>query len=152
MKKLLIFLLLAVTSLGFMVSSPEAIRKQEKEARAFQKKIKKDYDLLALRDFLLAQIGSKKIVDGIDLSNSKTTDKWILDGPFLSCGDWSFYLSDGSEKSNFELSWRYESKPGKEGGVIDKTITLKCRRMAKATFLLVSASREEGEEYIILSP
>ena len=150
--KYLLVIWLAAVSLGFMIDTPESIRKREKENRTWKKGITKAYDLKALHTFLEAQIRILAAVDGVNLRDSKIAEKWKFDEfyPGLTCGNWNFWTKAG-KSSEFTLVWIYEEQKKNDSTVIQKSIDMICERMSKAVFVLVSAKRAE-EEYIILSP
>ncbi len=143
-------ILTALLSCGFIVETPETVRERELQHKAWRKQMEQSYDFTALRKFLVQQIKSIGRFEGIDLSKSKTSAQWSLDGGVAQCGNWLF--TGDPKKDDFTLTWTYEDIPSQSGGGGTwKIISLRCVKIANDRFEFKSASRTE-DEYVVLCP
>ena len=146
-----VFFGVAIVTSGFIVETPETRAEAAKCNAEWRASIAKNYDLPALRLFLISTIKERPIVDNVDLRKATIADAWRLEGASLTCGKWSFNATT-PESDDFEIVWMIEDIPDpKNGGGIWKMMTLQCRKHSKRSFDLVEAKYRE-EEYVTLCP
>jgi len=146
--KLLILSAFAFLSFGFLVETPESIKEEERQAKAFKQSVAKRFDLHELRRFIESQIKEKLSVDGISLANSKLEDEWIQGGLIFKCGDWIF-VSDDPRKPEFKLRWNYQTDERMNETLLVKSVTFDCHRISRSKFSFTRIYREEEELYIL---
>jgi hypothetical protein len=145
----LIVTLLSVLSLGFVIETPETIRKRQLEEKKWQTELSSHYDFSALRKFLVREIDSRPQVEGVALSKSKIGREWNPAGTARICGDWLFW-ADSPSAELFKVSWRYERTDRKDGTRLERSVTFYCVRKSKMEFAVDRVERSDIELVILL--
>jgi len=148
MKSLLI-IMLGLLSMGFIVDSPEARRNEERRSRELLHALSRQYDLRKIREFLVKEVQSKQVYEGVDLSKSKIGPRWTATSAVLVCGDWM--MMGGQNENQFRLIWEYDKTPEIKGEYVQKSFAFECLKVSHSEFRVVSAHKYE-EQMIILIP
>ena len=134
MKRIVLILIAAVLSCGFLIETPEGQAEQERLHREWAKTAPTRYDFLALTGFIKKTVEEKRSWQGVDLTKPKIGAEWKVGGSMMTSGDWAFIARD-LKKSEFTLSFTYEN--GK------RELTMHCVRDGKKSFHVVHISSDE---------
>jgi hypothetical protein len=143
MKKIIV-VLLVISSLGFIVETPEMRRERERSDRAWQKAVAKSVDLPALRLFLIDHVSKNPVCDGVELNRALITKRWKPEGMALSCGDWYLVL-DGPDDKDIELLWTYEEFRRPDRTLIHRVVEISVHREGRSSFVGLSTERRDDE-------
>ena len=141
--------LLSVLSLGFVIETPETIRKRQFEEKKWQTELSGYYDFLELRQFLVREINVRLEVDGVALSNAKIGKEWKPAGNGRICGDWLFWANSPSAQQ-FRMSWTYERNERKNGTILERSVTFYCIRKSKVEFAVERVERSDAELVVLM--
>lgn len=116
----------ALATARFEIPTPEA----KKAAAAWERELKRDFDLRELHRFLRRTIAEQRNFEGVDLAGSAVDRKWRVNRSdrLLVSGSWTF-LREGDD-DGFQL--RHHPGAG------DREVVLVCRRSGRREFRLVA--------------
>lgn len=145
----LVITLLSVLSLGFVIETPETVRKRELEEKKWQTELSAHYNFSELRKFLSREINSRIQVDGVVLAKARLEPEWKQVGNVRHCGDWVF-LADSPTADRFTIKWVYEWIRRENDTALERSVTFYCVRKSKNEFAVDRVERADAELVFLL--
>jgi len=127
----LLSLLVGLPAFGFVLQTKESRRADA----AWERTIRRRYDLGALHAFLLSEIAKHPRFDDVDLGGTAVGEKWKICAPYRMVRSKEWVFTADEKGRVFRLS--YTPHTG------ERDVVFLCERLSRKSFRLVEVRREK---------